>query len=51
MVGVFGAAMAVHSSPKDLRLSAGISGIVFEQPGLDLWIVLGSSETDCWTIE
>ena len=43
MVGVFGAAMTVHSSPKDLGLSVGISGTVFGQSELDLWIVLGSS--------
>ena len=35
MVGVFGVGMAVHFSPKDLGLSAGVSGTVFEQFGLD----------------
>ena len=35
MVGVFGARMAVHFSPKDLGLSAGVSGTVFGQSGLD----------------
>ena len=37
MVGVFGVRMAVHFSPKDLGLSAEISGTVFGQPGLGLW--------------
>ena len=35
MVGVFGAGMAVHFSPKDLGLSGGVSGTVFRQFGLD----------------
>ena len=43
MVGVFGAGMAVHFSPKDLGLSAGISGIVFGQFGLSLWNVFERS--------
>ena len=51
MVGVFGVAMVVHSSPKDLGLSVGIYRTVFGQFGLDLWIVLGSSETDCWIVD
>ena len=51
MVRVFGAAMAVHSSPKDLGLSAGISRTIFGQSRLDLWIVLGSSDTDCRTVD
>ena len=51
MVGVFGVGMAVHFSPKDQGLSAMISRIVFGQSGLDLWIVLGSSETDCRTVD
>ena len=51
MVWVFGAAMTVHSSPKDLGLSARISGTVIEQSGLDIWIVLGSFETDCRTVD
>ena len=38
-------------SPKDLGLSVGIYGTVFGQFGLDLWIVLGSSETDYWTVD
>ena len=51
MVGVFVATMAVHSSPKELGLSAGISGTFFGQSELDLWIVLDSSETDCRTVD
>ena len=51
MVGLFGAAMVVHSSPKELGLSAGISETVFGQFELDLWIVLGSSKTDCRTVD
>ena len=51
MVGVFGAAMVVNSSPKGLGLSAGISGTIFGQSGLDLWIILGSYETDCQTVD
>ena len=35
MVGVFWAEMAVHFSPKDPGLSAGVSGIGFGQSGLD----------------
>ena len=31
MVDVIGAGMAVHFNPKDLGLSAGVSGIVFKQ--------------------
>ena len=31
MVGVIGAGMAMHFSPKDLGLSAGVSGTVFGQ--------------------
>ena len=41
MVGVFGAEMAVHLSPKDLGPSAGISRTVFEQSGLNIWTVFG----------
>ena len=51
MVGVFVATMVVHSSPKDLGLNAGISRTVFGQIELDLWIILGSSETDYWTVD
>ena len=35
MVSVFEAEMAVHFSPKDLGLSAKVSGIVFGQSGLN----------------
>ena len=35
MVVVFRAGMAVHFSPKDLGLSAGVSRTVFGQSGLD----------------
>ena len=35
MVVVFRAGMAVHFSPKDLELTAGVSGTVFGQSGLD----------------
>ena len=35
MIGVFGAAMVVYFSPKDLGLSAGVSGTGFGQSGLD----------------
>ena len=35
MVSVFGAEMAVHSSPKDLGLSAGVSRTVFGPSRLD----------------
>ena len=35
MVVVFGVGMAVHFSPKDLGLSVGVLGTVFEQSGLD----------------
>ena len=35
MVGVFGAEMTVHFSPKDPRLSAGVLGTGFKQYGLD----------------
>ena len=41
MVGVFQAEMAVHSSPKDLGLSVGISETIFGQSGLDLWTIFG----------
>ena len=41
MVGVFGAGMEVHFNPKDLGLSAGVSGTVYGQSGLDLsWATL-----------
>ena len=43
MVGVFGAGMAVHFSPKDLGLSAEISRTIFRQSGLDLWAVFERS--------
>ena len=33
MVSVIGAGMGMHFSPKDLGLSAGVSGTVFEQSG------------------
>ena len=46
MVGVFGAEMAVHFSPKDLGRSAGISGTVFGQSELDLGTVFGQSRTE-----
>ena len=48
MVGVFGAEMAVRFSPKDMGLSAGVSGTVSDS--LD-WIVLGNSEMNCQTID
>ena len=48
MVGVFGAGMAVHLSPKDLGLSAGVSGTVFEQSRLDCF---GNSKMNCQTID
>ena len=35
MVGVFGAGMVVHFSPKDLGLSVGVSGTVFRQSRLN----------------
>ena len=35
MVDVFGAEMTVHFNPKDLGLSAGVSGTGFRQSGLD----------------
>ena len=34
MVGLFGAGMVVHFNPKDLGLSAGALGTVFEQSKL-----------------
>ena len=48
MVGVFGARMAVHFSPKDQGLSDGVSGTVFGQFGLDC---LGNSKMNCRTID
>ena len=49
MVGVVEAGMAVHFSPKNLGLSAEISGIVFLQSRLDC---LGNSEMiSCRTID
>ena len=51
MVGVFGGGMAVHLSPKDLGLSAGISETIFGQSKRDLWIVLGSFGTNCWAVD
>ena len=48
MVGVFGAGMAVHFSPKDQGLSDGVSGIVFRQFRLDC---LGNSKMNCRTID
>ena len=36
MVGVFGAEIVVHFSPKDLGLSVEIFGTIFGQFGLDL---------------
>ena len=41
MVGLFGAEMTVYFSPKDLGLSVEISGTIFKQSRLDLWIVFG----------
>ena len=35
MVGVIGARMAVHFSPKDLGLSAGVLGTFFGESGLN----------------
>ena len=51
MVRVVGVGMAMHFSPKDLRLSVGTSGIVFGQSELDLWIVMGISKTDCRIVD
>ena len=48
MVGVVGAGMVVHFSPKDLGLSVGISGTVFLQSRLDC---LGNSEMSCRTMD
>ena len=39
MVGVFRVGLAVRFSPKDLGLSAEISGTIFGQFRLDLWTV------------
>ena len=54
MVGVFWAEMALHLSPKYLELSAGISGTVFGQSGLGLWIVFewSGAELPClfWAV-
>ena len=46
MVQVFRAGMAVHFSPKDLGLSAGISRIVFGQFELGLWSFFGRSRAE-----
>ena len=48
MISVFGAAMAVHFSPKDLGLGAGVSGTVFSSSN---WIVLGNSKMNRRTID
>ena len=50
MVGIFGAGMAVHLNPKDLGLSARVSGTVFGQYKLDCFGQLQDELSDHrWT--
>ena len=48
MVGVFGAGMVVHFSPKDLGVNVGILETIFGQSRLDC---LGNSAMSCRTID